>query len=61
MKKIKKIIKSSDKKTLTIYLIIRLLIIICLILELFHQEWQNAFLCLLTLYQLISDNGNNII
>lgn len=49
MKKINKIIKESGKKTFTIYIVIRLLIIACLILQIIHKEWSNAFLCLLTL------------
>ena len=49
MKKIKKIIKESSKKTLAVYLIIRILILTCLILQIIHKNWSNAFLCLLTL------------
>lgn len=49
MRKIKKIIKSSDKKTLSVYIIIRLAIILCLIMQIIHGSWNNAFLCLITL------------
>lgn len=49
MKKLKKIIKSSDKKTLSVYVIIRLAIILCLVMQIVHGSWNNAFLCLLTL------------
>ncbi len=46
---IKKIISKTDKKSLTTYIVIRFLIIVCLIMQIIHKEWNNAFLCLLTL------------
>lgn len=49
IEKFKKTIKDSDKKSLTVYIIIRFLIILCLIMQIIHKEWNNAFLCLLTL------------
>ena len=42
-------IKHTDKKTLIVYFIIRLLIFGCLVLQIIHNNWSNAFLCLLTL------------
>lgn len=46
---IKKIISKSDKKSLIVYIIVRFLILVCLIMQIIHKEWNNAFLCLLTL------------
>ncbi|MGN1358292.1 MAG: hypothetical protein ACI4WU_02875 [Bacilli bacterium] len=48
-KKFKKAIENADKKSLTVYIIVRFLIIVCLIMQIIHKEWNNAFLCLLTL------------
>ena len=47
--KFKKIIASSDKKSVRVYIIIRFLILICLIMQIIHHEWNNAFLCLMTI------------
>ena len=47
--KIKKVLAKSDKKSIRVYIIIRFLILICLIMQVIHHEWNNAFLCLLTL------------
>ena len=49
MKKLKKVIKSSDKKTLSVYIVVRLAIILCLVMQIIHKSWNNAFLCLITL------------
>ena len=49
IKKLKNEIKKKNKKTLTAYLILRSLVIICMILEIIHGEMQNALLCLLSL------------
>ena len=51
--RIRKIIKESDKKTIAVYVTIRALIIACLILQIIHMNWANAFLCLLTLILLV--------
>lgn len=48
-KKIRKIIKSTDKKSLIVYVVIRFLIILCLIMQIIRGQWSNAFLCLVTL------------
>ena len=47
--KIKKVLAKSDKKSIRVYIIIRFLILICLIMQVIQHEWNNAFLCLLTL------------
>ena len=44
----KKSIKSK-KKVATVYIILRILVILCLFLELFRGDLNNAFLCLLSL------------
>ena len=48
-REIKKIISRADKKSLTTYIVIRFLIIVCFVMQIIHKEWNNAFLCLLTL------------
>ena len=45
----KEIYEKSDKKTLTVYLTLRALVILCLIRELMLGEYQNALLCILSL------------
>lgn len=47
--KYKKIISKSDKRTLTVYIILRMLVIICMIRELMIGDIQNALLCVLSL------------
>ena len=48
-KKIKKAVKESNKKTLTIYLILRFLVILCMVNELIKGNYENAFLCIFSL------------
>lgn len=48
-KKIKELIKGSDKKTLAVYFILRFLVILVMIIQIFHRNWQDVFLCFLTL------------
>lgn len=47
--KYKKAIEKSDKKTLTVYLILRALVILCLVREIMLGDYQNALLCILSL------------
>lgn len=49
MLKIKKIIKENDNKKLTVYLLLRLLVIISMILQFFKGNYSNVLLCVLTL------------
>lgn len=49
-KKVKKAYVYSDKKTLFVYILLRLLIIFCMIRELFHGNIWNVVLCLLSLF-----------
>lgn len=42
---IKKEIKESKKSSLTVYLILRFLVIVCLILQILRGDLNNAFLC----------------
>lgn len=48
-KNIREIIKDADKKTVTVYFVLRFLVIVSLISQIFHQNWHNVFLCILTL------------
>ena len=43
---IKKEIKESKKSSLTVYLILRFLVIVCLILQILRGDLNNAFLCI---------------
>lgn len=49
MSKIKEFYRANKKSTLTIYVILRFLVIACLVAQVFHQNWDNVFLCVLTL------------
>lgn len=51
--KIKQIIKESDITSLIVYLIIRILIILCMIREIWNGNIENALLCVLSLILLI--------
>lgn len=47
--KIKNAINKTNKTTLFVYLILRLLVILCLVRELFNDNYENALLCILSL------------
>lgn len=49
MSKIKDFYRENKKSTLIIYVVLRLLVIVCLVAQVFHQNWDNVFLCVLTL------------
>ncbi len=42
-------IKKYKKREISLYLILRILVIICLILQVLNRNWNNVFLCVLTL------------
>ena len=46
---IKEFYQENNKKVLTIYIILRLVVIISMIWQIFRQNWSNVFLCVLTL------------
>lgn len=46
---IKKKYKESKKSSLLVYLILRALVILCMVLQIIRGDWNNAFLCLLSL------------
>jgi len=48
-KKIKKAYKESDKKAFTVYATLRILVLVTFARQLILKEWDNAFLCLLSL------------
>ena len=41
--------KETKRSSLLVYLILRILVILCMILQLIHGNIENAFLCLLSL------------
>lgn len=45
----KKKLRNYNKKDLTVYLVLRVLVIIVMIRQIFLGEWNNVFLCILTL------------
>ncbi|MBE6148092.1 MAG: MFS transporter [Firmicutes bacterium] len=47
--KLKEAVRKSDKKALTVYVILRTAVIVCLINELIHGNYENAFLCVFSL------------
>lgn len=46
---IKEKYKKTKKRSLLVYLVLRVLVIACMVLEIVRGEWNNAFLCLLSL------------
>lgn len=46
---LKNIFKESDKSTIIVYFILRILVITCMLLQVIHGDMNNAFLCLLSL------------
>jgi len=48
-KEIKNKIKENNKTTVTVYFTLRVLVILCMIREFLRGDWNNAFLCLLSL------------
>ena len=48
-KKIKEFYKENKKSSLVCYLILRVLVIICMVLQLIHKNYPNVILCLFTL------------
>lgn len=49
LKKLKLASKHTNKSTLSVYIILRILIILCLIREIFNDNYENALLCILSL------------
>lgn len=49
IEQIKEKYKRTKKTSLLIYLILRLLVILCMVLQIIRGDWNNAFLCLLSL------------
>ncbi|MEG2645951.1 MAG: hypothetical protein RSA08_02850 [Clostridia bacterium] len=48
-KKIKEFYIQTNKKSLTCYVVLRLLVIACMVLQIFHRNYDNVFMCILTL------------
>lgn len=49
IEKIKAKYKETNKRSLLVYLILRVFVIICMVLQILRGDWNNAFLCLLSL------------
>ena len=49
MKKLRELYKESSKISFTVYIVLRLLVILCMIRELMHGNIENALLCILSL------------
>ncbi len=49
VERIKEKYKKTKKKSLMVYLVLRILVLICLVLEIMKGNFNNAFLCLLSL------------
>lgn len=48
-KELKRILKESKKSTVIVYFVLRVLVILCMILQIIHGDINNAFLCLFSL------------
>ena len=46
---IRKKYKETQRSSLLVYLILRFLVILCMVLQILRGDWNNAFLCLLSL------------
>lgn len=46
---IKRKYKQTKKSSLLVYLVLRFLVILCMVLQILRGDWNNAFLCLLSL------------
>ena len=49
IEKIKAKYQETKKRSLLIYLILRILVIVCMVLQIIRGDWNNAFLCFLSL------------
>lgn len=49
IKKIKEKYKQTKKTSLLVYLILRVLVFVCMAMQILRGDWNNAFLCLLSL------------
>ncbi len=50
LRRIKVFYKENKKSTFVVYITLRLLVIVCMIFQIFHGNWDNVFLCVLTLF-----------
>ena len=46
---IKRKYKQTKRSSLLVYLVLRFLVILCMVLQILRGDWNNAFLCLLSL------------
>lgn len=45
----KRLLEGKEKSTIITYLVLRLLVIVCMVGQAMHKNWENVFLCMLTL------------
>ena len=45
----KKLLEGKEKSTIIAYLLLRILVICCMVAQAMHRNWENVFLCILTL------------
>lgn len=49
LKRVKEFIQNFDKKTILVYFILRLLVILVMVVQILNHNWEAVFLCFLTL------------
>lgn len=49
IRKIREKYKQTKKSSLLVYLILRVLVLMCMVMQILRGEWNNAFLCGLSL------------
>lgn len=49
LKRVKEFIQNFDKKTILVYFILRLLVILVMVVQILNHNWEVVFLCFLTL------------
>ena len=53
-KRIRKIYKENDRISFIVYFTLRMLVIFTLIRQIMLQEWENVFVCILSLFLLLA-------
>lgn len=46
---VQKLLDGKEKSTIVVYLVLRLLVIVCMVGQAMHKNWENVFLCIMTL------------
>ena len=50
LRRIKMFYNENKKSTFIVYITLRLLVIVCMVFQILHGNWDNVFLCVLTLF-----------